>query len=174
MFSLSPIPIFIFFIGFILFAISMYELHLVYHNNPYKIKYNEHMFDGFIFCIIKCVLNGMHGFFYLFIANGFKKYFNDVFKKIHIFYSDNKFKYLMEIFYLITNVTGLMYPSINIILYITNIYGFFLFVSDYNTGIFKNIIQTEIIIFICINIINYHFLNYLYILNINNAKYSSC
>jgi len=139
------IKFYLFSLGLILFSLTIYEVIFTYHNNPYKIKYDEYMLYGFICCIIKIIFNFMHAFVYLIYANKFKMHdIDNLYKQIYLS-EDNKYLYLLDI-----------------ILYVTYITGFILYVCNYNTGPFKNILLIEIIKFIVVNSINNIFLLNLY------------
>ena len=87
----------------------------------------------------------MHAFVYLIYAHKFKMHdIDNLYKQIYLS-EDNKYLYLLDI-----------------ILYVTNITGFILYVCNYNTGPFKNILLIEIIKFIVVNSINNIFLLNLY------------
>jgi len=139
----------LFTIGLVLFILSIYEVIFAYNNNPYKIKYDEFIYYsfGFIFCINKILLNQTHAFAYIMHAITFK--FDKIYDLLkHLSFSiDRTNHYQVDIFSnIITVIVGVLY------------------LLNYNTGPFKNIIQIEIIKFILINLTNFLLKNYIYII----------
>jgi len=132
--------------GLVLLILSMYELLVVFNNNPFVIKYNIYYSFGFIFSILKFLLNLLRAYTNIRVAFSFKMdNINNLIEKMNSMnIKSDKNVDLEDTFLYIMH-------AISIVLYIFN----------FNSGPFRNIFLIEIIKVISIYISNLLFTSHI-------------